>query len=712
VKNIAASKNSPRPLAKYDRPITAIICVLLAAIVWLAFSGAVHCEFVNYDDGDYVYENPKIAAGLSLQGIGWAFTHFHAANWHPLTTISHMLDVQLHGLNPSGHHLTNVVLHAAAAILLFLALLRLTSAADSQHSTLNSQLQTAVIDRRYTFWSSAFIAALFAVHPLRVESVAWVSERKDVLSGVFFMLTLWAYAIYAKSKHNKLRHYISVVACFALGLMCKPTLVTLPFILLLLDYWPLGRMQGAGSREQGAKSEARSGKGEGRRDKRPRVVSTSQRCQSGSDLNTSTSVKWSVVRSLVVEKIPLLLLSATSSAITVAAQRQALEPNLDVGLLQRISNAAVSYVLYLWQLIYPVHLTVSYPYLPIKPAAAIAAILFLAVVTAIFVIARKQYPFLIVGWLWYLGALVPMIGLVQVGLQPRADRYTYLPQIGLYLLIVCGAAALAKGSILRARVLFVTAMGVTIALVVLTRIQTAFWRDSETLWRHAVETTPTNYIAYNDLGTLLLHRHEPEAAVVQLLKAIQIKPDFENAYVSAGSAFMLMNRIDEAINYYLKALQQHPDSAEDWSNLATALLKQDKIDEAIADYRKAAALKPRSAEMQYNLGHALANNKQWDDAITCYQAAIGLAPGEAKFHNNLAVAFIQTQRNEQALEELNQALKANPNYPEAHYNLGRLLARLGRRQEAIEHLKQVLRLNPDYADTKQQLIDLGEPPPN
>ena len=380
-----------------------------------------------------------------------------------------------------------------------------------------------------------------------------------------------------------------------------------------------------------------------------------------------------------------------------------------MSLLQRIGNAAVSYVIYLEQTIYPLHLTVSYPYTPIRLGEAILAALFLALVTAVCFVVRKKFPFLIIGWLWYLGVLVPMIGLIQVGLQPRADRYTYLSHIGLYLLVVFGAAALAKSSVLVGRALFGVGVGIVVMLIPITHRQTAFWHDSETLWRHAVEATPANYLAYNDLGTLLLHHNQPEAAVAELLKAIQIKPDFENAYVSAGSAFMLMNRVDEAIAYYRKALELHPDSAEDWSNLATALLKQGKQDEATADYRKAAALKPNSPEMQYNLAHALAENNQWAEAIIYYRAAIQLQPAEAKFHNNLAVALIRTQMFDEALVELHRSIEINPNYAEAHYNLGCLLVVLGRREEAAREFAEVIRLQPGNSNARDQLRQLGSP---
>jgi hypothetical protein len=320
-----------------------IICILLAIVIWTAFGQTLHYDFVNYDDSSYVYDNPRIISGLSPGNIAWAFTHVHAANWHPLTTISHMLGCQLYGVQPWGHHLTNVVLHAAAVILLFVALWQLTG----------------------NIWTSAFVAALFAIHPLRVESVAWIAERKDVLSGLFFALTLLAYARYARTKVFSLPRYTIVLALFALGLMCKPTLVTLPFVLLLLDYWPLGRVRG----------------------------------------------RWSADHHLIVEKIPFFVLSAASCVATILAQKQALTPVQAVSFPERFANAVVSYVEYLVQMIYPAHLAVLYPYPQggLNAAEVILALLFLLTVSVILFLWRNVYPFALIGWLWFLGMLVPML---------------------------------------------------------------------------------------------------------------------------------------------------------------------------------------------------------------------------------------------------------------------------------------------------------------
>jgi hypothetical protein len=367
-----------------DRWKAVAICVLLAAITWLVFGQTLRYQFVNYDDDYYVFKNAQVTRGLTLEGIVWAFTHVHSSNWHPLTWISHMLDCQFCGLNPGGHHLTNVLLHAATAILLFLILRQMTG----------------------TLGRSAFVAAVFAIHPLRVESVAWVAERKDVLSGLFFMLIVGAYVRYARAPWSLLRYGL-VVLLFALGLMCKPMLVTVPFVLLLLDYWPLNRL-------------------------------ATQRDQKGKHLR--------IRQRLVLEKLPLLGLSLASCVVTLFAQRDSMAPVARVSMPLRLGNAVVSYTDYLRQMFWPADLAVLYPWdaTRLGPSNILPSIVLLAGISAtVFILRRRRY--LVTGWLWYIIMLVPVIGILQVGNQARADRYTYLPQIGLYLLLTWSAVELCAG---------------------------------------------------------------------------------------------------------------------------------------------------------------------------------------------------------------------------------------------------------------------------
>jgi tetratricopeptide (TPR) repeat protein len=687
VKRKKASKThrASRPSHTHnDRLAAGVVCILLAGIVWIAFGQTLRHEFVNYDDGPYVYANPKIINGLTLSNVAWAFTHVHAANWHPLTTISHMLDCQFYGLQSWGHHLTNILLHIAAVILLFLALWRLTG----------------------NLWASAFVAALFAIHPLRVESVAWVAERKDVISGVFFMLTLLAYARYARSDRFALGRYMTVLVLFALGLMCKPTLVTLPFVLLLLDYWPLRRTE---------KSDARGHR----------------------------RMAWSP---LIAEKIPLFVLSAASCVATILAQKQALTPVRVVTFQERFANAVVASIEYLGQFVYPANLAVLYPYPKGGPnvAEVIFALLFLPIVCVILFRCRKIYPFALVGWLWFLGMLVPMIGIVQVGSQPMADRYTYLPQIGLYILTTWGAIELFKSWRHKREVLAVAALLIVGALITRSYFQSAYWRDSETLWRHTVDVTHDNYIAQNNLagallergrlneaivhyrealeikpdvaevqsnlGNALVQQGEVEEAIVHLQKALQIDPTYAEAYNYMGNAAIKKGQAAEAIGYYQKAIEFNTSYAEAQNNLGVAFLRNGQVDEAIAHYKEAVEIRPGSAEMQFNLGNALARKGDWADAIACYQAALGTEPDAgkaAKILNNLGGALEKIGKRDEAFEQFIKAVQMNGNYPEAHCNLARMLAQQGHRDEAVAHLKQALRLRPGYEQARKQLRELG-----
>jgi hypothetical protein len=519
------------------------VCLVLAAITFAVFGQTLAHEFVDYDDNDYVFENPVVAQGLTFKGIVWAFS-FHACNWHPLTWLSHMLDCQLYGLNPAGHHLTNVLLHTATVIALFLVLRQMTGA----------------------FWRSAFVAALFAIHPLRVESVAWVSERKDVLSGLFFMLTIGAYVRYARHPWSWARYGL-VLVLFALGLMCKPMLVTLPLVLLLLDYWPLQRVE--------------------------------SRKLSG----------------LVLEKLPLLALSAAGCVATLLAQTEAIQSAESFSLLLRFVTALVASKVYLVQMFYPVGLAVFYPF-PKNGLSVWAAAgdgMLLAVLSAVAWGERQRRPWLLMGWVWYLVMLLPVVGFIQVGEQTHADRYTYLPQIGIYIAVTWLAAEwgvrwLHPGP-LRA-VLGSLMGGVLAVLMVCAWKQTAYWQNSETLWTHALACTTGNYKAHNKLGYALFQK----------------------------------GRVDDAISHYQEALRIAPHYAEAHNNLAMALFQKGRVDEAIAQFQQALQINPTMGEAHNNLGYALLQKGRGDEAIAQFQQALQINPGDAVARRNLEKAVLQKQR--------------------------------------------------------------------
>ncbi|MGB9476138.1 MAG: tetratricopeptide repeat protein [Candidatus Udaeobacter sp.] len=528
------------------------ICIALAALTWLVFGQTLWHDFVNYDDPRYVYENTKITGGLSISGIAWAFTHVHSMNWHPLTTISHMLDCQLYGLKAGWHHFTNVLLHTIAAVLLFIALQQMTGA----------------------FWRSAFVAAVFAIHPLRVESVAWIAERKDVLSGVFFMLTLLAYLHYVRSP--RITRYLVLASVLACGLMSKPMLVTSPFVLLLLDYWPLNRIKGQ-------------------------------------------------VWMRVLEKVPLIALSAVSSIATLVAQKGAVGWTEELPILERINNAVVSYVLYIWQMLWPVNLAVFYPHpenrLPLWEI--ISSLLLLICVTSIAITLRKQRPYLITGWLWYLGMLVPVIGVVQVGWQGRADRYTYLPQIGLYMAVTWAVADITSLWPRRRTTLSAAGLLTIVVLSWSAWVQTEYWRDSETLFKHALAVTTNNDVAENNLGIVYLRQGNLDEAISLLQAAVDLRPDNSPAHENLAKALLQKGKVSDALIHYRKLLELQPDNIEVHNIVGTILIQQGRAREAVEEWQKVLTIQTDNGNAMSNLAWVFATSP--DDSLRDGNKAVQLA---------------------------------------------------------------------------------------
>ncbi len=535
------------PASSVPRWGAAGICLGLAAITFAVFGQTLRHEFVDYDDDLYVYDNPMVARGLTRDGMVWALTRVQAGNWHPLTWLSHMLDCQLYGLNPGGHHLTNVLLHTATVIALFLVLRRMTGA----------------------LWRSACVAAVFAIHPLRVESVAWVAERKDVLSGLFFMLTIGAYVRYAQSPRSWGRYGL-VVLLFALGLMCKPMLVTLPLVLLLLDYWPLQRAEPAGR--------------------------------------------------LLMEKLPLLALSAASCVAAFLAQNAAIHAGGTFSLPHRLGNAAAACVVYLRQMVYPAGLAAFYP-VPHNGAPAWEVALagtLLAGLSAAAWAVRRTRPWLLIGCVWYVAMLLPVLGVIQVGRQAHADRYTYLPQIGIYVALTWLMAEWRVNRAVRGGLF----AGMLAGLMACAWNQTGYWKNSETLWTHALACTTDNDVAHYDMGNIFLARKSLDDAIAQFQQAAQINPDYAEAHNNLGNALFQKGRLEEAITEYQKTLQINPALATVHNNLGAVLLQKGRADDAITQYREALRIKPDFAEAHYNFANALLQKGSVTEAIAHLQTAI------------------------------------------------------------------------------------------
>jgi tetratricopeptide (TPR) repeat protein len=517
--------------------------------------------------------------------------------------LSLLADHQLYGLHAGGYHLTNVLLHAASVVLLFLVLRQMTGA----------------------LWRSAFVAAVFAIHPLRVESVAWVAERKDVLAGFFFMLTLGAYFRYAENLKlqisNYKYYYMGALFFFALALLSKPTVVMLPFVLLVLDYWPLQRLE---SRK---------------------------------------------ISGLVLEKIPLLALAAWVCAKTVKAAGTALADNERISTAGRICDALVSYAVYLRQTIWPAGLAVFYPR-PEKgyPVWMMAlCILLLALITGGVLAYRRKRPWLLAGWFWYLILLLPMIGFVRVGAFAHADRMTALAQIG-----ICVAVTWQVAEWRVPRVVFGALMaGVVAALMVCAWKQTAFWQNSETLWNHALDCTTDNYVAHLNLGEVFREKGKVDEAIVHYQEVLRIKPRFAKAHYDLGYTLCQKGGMDEGIAQFQQALQIDPGYAEAHNNLGNALLEKGRVDEAISQYQEALQINPASAEARNNLGNVLLQKGRVDEAITQYQRALQISPGFATAHNNLGNALLQKGRVDEAITQYQEALRLNPTSAEARMNLER-----------------------------------------
>ena len=666
----SAAQSAPAPVGPGG--ILWLSLVLIALNLFI-YAPALNSGFLTWDDPGYVTKNAEVLRGLTWQGLQWAFTTGHASNWHPLTWLSHMLDVQFYGEAAGLHHLTNILLHIANTLLLFWALCRMTG----------------------TWRPGVVVAALFAVHPMHVESVAWVAERKDVLSALFFMLTLHAYIRYVRRPRPG--GYLAVAAFFALGLMSKPMLVTLPFVLLLLDFWPLRRAQ----------------------------------------LEPGQKRRWLL---LVREKIPLFALSAASSIVTIVVQSQggAVASLRATPLGDRLANVLVSYSAYVFKMLWPADLVAYYPYRLWPWSLAVGSGLLLIAATFFSIRLARKHPHLLVGWLWYLGMLLPVIGLIQVGDQAMADRYTYLPFIGLFIVAVWSAPLLLSRWRHRNAVLLSAAVILIGVLAASARAQVRYWKSDLALWTHTVEKRGNdNFVAHTKLGAALASLGRFAPAIEQYTAALRINPEMDEALTSLGLVYFRQGRLGEALAQYNEAVRFNPRYAEAYINRGIVLGVQGKRSQAIEDFRAALKMSPDNAEVHYNLGYALAENGQTDEAVSHFNEALRINPGHAQARNrmgtilalqgrlgeaieqytralsirgdflearvNLGVALMNRGRDSEALTQFMEALRINPDQSQVHNNVGVLLINQGRRSDAVAHFKEALRLSPDSLDIQENL---------
>ena len=634
-----------------------IICVLLGVLILAVYWKVQYHEFVNYDDGRYITENKHIR-DFSKENFIWAFTSSYAANWHPITWLSHMLDIRLYGLNPKGHHLTSLALHIANSLLLFLVFARMTG----------------------SIWRSCFVASLFAFHPINIESVAWAAERKNVLSTFFWLLTMWAYVHYIQKRN--LARYSTVVLFFALGLMSKAMLVTLPFVLLLLDYWPLKRFE----------------------------IAHLQRIFLGDTQNQIENKK--KLLNFIFEKIPLLFLVVGSCIVTLSAQKLAgaIVSIETVQTTTRISNALVSYLVYLEKMMWPKDFSVFYPY-PFGESYMWKGLVSGFVLTGITIIILrliKKAPYLSVGWLWYLGTLIPTIGLVQVGQQAMADRYAYVPLIGIFIIIAWGLPDLLQNYPFRKKLLSVLSGIFFSVLITLTSVQLQYWENSVKLFEHAIEVTDKKYPSfvgiYNNLGVVLNQKMKFEEAMVHLKNAVKLQPTYPEAHNNLGNALSGLNRFQEANISYKEAIRLKPDYPEAHNNLANSLSnKREDLEGAIFHYKQAIQLKPEFYEAHFNLGVTLNKWNDSDQAIGHLQEAIRLEPNLPESHLALGNILSQKKKFKPAIDHLETSIKMDPNNAIAHNSLGSALGEQGNFKQAIAHFNTAIKINPHYVEAHQNL---------
>ncbi len=622
-----------RPNFKWKIPAEAWVCLLLILSILVIYGQVLDFEFVNYDDDVYVTRNPVVKQGLTLEGVKWAFGATRAEFWHPLTWLSHMLDTQVFGLNPGGHHFSNLLLHIINTLLLFWILRYATG----------------------HLWRSYIVAALFALHPLHVESVAWVAERKDVLSTFFWMLATLMYVWYAK--YPGMKRYLPVLLFFVLGLMTKPMLVTLPFVFLLLDFWPLERLQSA------------------------------------LPAGVGKTLQWQPAYCLIREKIPLLVVTVAFSIMTFIIQKGGRHPgSFGHPLNERLTTSVVSYVNYLIKTLWPFHLSVFYPY----PAGydiwqVAVACIFLVLISFWILQAAPRYPFLAVGWFWYIGTILPVIGIVQVGAHAMADRYTYIPLIGIFIMISWGFNAMLSKQRRGRTMAFALTPVIILFFMAVSSIQIGYWRNSSLLFENALKSTENNYLAHNNLGNIYFRRGLVEEAMNYYLNAIQIEPDFAVARSNLGAALVREGKLQQAIDQFNLALTIDPGQYDARLNLKNTLAARDSMIKEIAAKEKMAHREPENYKLQYELGTLYQSLGQTDKALIQYQDILSGHPRFVPAIERLASIYTEKDNYREAISLYQTILEIQPQNADIHYKIASLHADQKEFNDSLLWFKEALK---------------------
>ncbi|MEN6422443.1 MAG: tetratricopeptide repeat protein, partial [Smithella sp.] len=618
--NEANTNNSKKP----------IIYIALVLAIFFIYWQVHQFDFVNIDDPVYVAENGHIQSGVTLNGLRWAFTTTYAEFWHPLTWLSLMLDYQLFGLNAGGYHVTNLILHILSALLLFWLFHRMTGA----------------------IWPSAFVAAFFALHPLHVESVAWIAERKDVLSAFFWMLTLCLYVHYVEKP--AIKRYLLVLFSFICGLMSKPMLVTLPVIMILLDYWPLKRF----------------------------------------DSRRGNLILWQLK-----EKLPLFILSAIFSIVTIYAQPGPLVKGVPFSLESRVINAFVSFVIYPGKIFWPYNLSVGYPFYGQVPAWQFLSAFLLIIVVSMAVIAMvKRLPYLFVGWFWYVITILPVIGIIPSGNNAMADRYAYLPSIGISIMLVWGVPILFKSGNISKKILFPATLIFLLTMSAFTWKQCGYWSNSVTLFSRALQVTQNNFVAHNGLGIALFDSKKTKEAIDHYNKAIQIAPPYAFAYINRAVAYVSLGKYQPALDDYSQAIRLQPHYALAYNNRGIVYSKLGRYQQAFEDFDKSISLQPDYADAYYNRGNLYIKGSRHQRAIEDFSEAIRLQPNKIQSYNNRGNAYAELGQYQRAFEDFNKAISLQPDYIEAYFNRGTAFIKTGWPDDAVDDFNMVIRLKPNYAE--------------